>query len=144
MCLFLNALKLWRPGNTQAGQFSLVILKAIKGKRLDDLSKDSLSKRGDFSKKRPAPARAAGRENSLHSQQAFAKPRRQESGLRKRLESSLLFLADLPFKARRTVAFDNGGELPDHQTFTKLCSTKAFFCDSYASWQKVLNSIPPY
>lgn len=45
------------------------------------------------------------------------------------------FFANLPQQLRQTVTFDNGTEFAGHLALHRL-STKTFFCDPHAPWQK--------
>ena len=41
-----------------------------------------------------------------------------------------------PKTIRRTITFDNGTENAEHEKMAKTLGLSAYFCDSYASWQK--------
>ncbi len=45
----------------------------------------------------------------------------------------------LPFKARRTMTYDNGKEAAAHETVTDAIGMKFFFTKTYSSWQRGTN-----
>jgi IS30 family transposase len=48
-------------------------------------------------------------------------------------------LEPLPARARRTLTMDNGIEHVGHEQVTLATSTKCYFCDPYAAWQRGTN-----
>jgi IS30 family transposase len=42
----------------------------------------------------------------------------------------------LPYAARKTLTFDNGGEFCDHQRLKAVLNITAYFCDPHSPWQR--------
>jgi len=45
-------------------------------------------------------------------------------------------LGNIPFRARKTLTLDNGGEFARHTDVTTTLGIETYFCDPYKSWQK--------